>query len=62
MENNMLERIQKEIDFILEHEDGLSHHDKVELHRLLHEKKKHEVALSKIEAGLLKFLDEIESE
>lgn len=62
MEKNLLERIQREIDFILEHEDGLSHHDKVELHRLLHEKKKHEAALGKIEAGLQKFIDEIESE
>jgi hypothetical protein len=61
MENNILERIQKEIDFILEHEDGMSHHDKVELHRLLQEKKKHEAALGKIEASLQRIVDDIES-
>ena len=55
---NILERIQKEIDYILEHEDGLSHHDKVELHKLLHEKKKQEAILTKLEAELQKIIDD----
>ena len=59
MERNLLERIQKEIEYILEHEDGLNHQDKVELHRLLQEKKKHEAALSKIEINLQKLTDDI---
>jgi hypothetical protein len=58
MERNLLERIQEEINYILEHEDGLSHHDKVELHRLLNEKKKHEKALGKLEADLQKIIDD----
>ena len=57
MENNILERIQREIDYILEHEDGLSHHDKQELHRLLNEKKKYEKALGKLEADFQKIID-----
>ena len=59
MEKNLLERIQMEINYILEHEDGLSHHDKVELHRLLQEKKKYEAGLSKLEINLQKFTDEV---
>ena len=58
MERNLLERIQKEIDYILEHEDGLSHHDKVELHKLMNEKKNHEKALSKLEADFQKLIDD----
>ena len=58
MEKNLLARLQEDINYILEHEDGLSHHDKMELHRLLKEKKKHESALNKVEADLQKIIDD----
>lgn len=57
MDKDILKRIQQDIDFILEHEDGLSHHDKIELNRLLKEKKKYEASLVNLELELEKFID-----
>lgn len=57
MDSNLLARIQEDIDYILEHEDGLSRQDKDELNKLLKEKKRHEVALEELELSLQKIVD-----
>jgi hypothetical protein len=52
MIKDILKKITQQIDNILEHEDGLSKHDKEELNRLLLEKAKIEKELRDLSAEL----------
>jgi len=56
MGKNILKKVQKEIDYILEHEDGLSRHDKEELNKLLLEKLEIESKLVHLSDDLRKLI------
>jgi hypothetical protein len=52
MTHDLLSTIKRQINFILEHEDGLSAHDKTELNELLLRKVKLEKELGKLSDDL----------
>lgn len=56
MGKNLLKKVQKEIDFILEHEDGLSKHDRDELNKLLLQKSDIENQLVHLSQDLRKMI------
>lgn len=62
MGKNLLKKVQKEIDFILEHEDGLSKHDRDELNKLLLQKSDIENQLVHLSQDLRKMIVDNEIE
>jgi hypothetical protein len=56
MGKNILKKVQKEIDHILELEDGLSNHDKEELNKLLLQKLEIESQLVHLSDDLRKLI------
>jgi len=62
MGKNILKKVQKEIDHILELEDGLSNHDKEELNKLLLQKLEIESQLVHLSDDLRKFIIDNETD
>lgn len=56
MEMNLLNKVNHEINFILEHEDGLSKHDRDELNKLLLQKLEIEKQLVHLSEDLQKLI------
>jgi len=62
MGKNILKKVQKEIDHILELEDGLSNHDKEELNKLLLQKLEIESQLVHLSDDLRKLIIDNETD
>lgn len=62
MGKNILKKVQKEIDHILELEDGLSNHDKEELNKLLLQKLEIESQLVHLSDDLRKLVIDNETD
>jgi hypothetical protein len=58
MEKNILNKVNQEINYILEHEDGMSKHDKDELNKLLLQKLEIEKQLVHLSDVLRKLITE----
>jgi hypothetical protein len=56
MEKNILNKVNQEINYILEHEDGMSKHDKEELNKLLLQKLELETQLVHLSDVLRKLI------
>jgi len=62
MTHDPLSKIKRQINYILEHEDGLSQHDKIELNELLLKKAKLEKELTDLSKDLGKLTNSLEHE
>lgn len=58
MEKNVLNKVNQEINYILEHEDGMSKHDREELNRLLLQKLDIEKQLVHLSEDLRRLISE----
>lgn len=58
MEKNVLNKVNQEINYILEHEDGMSKHDREELNRLLLQKLEIEKQLVHLSEDLRRLITE----